>query len=62
MQTYESFVAAAEVKRYVREHDRLFVNSKVTYEHKNFSNCLVLRMCGEGFVREHLRLFARISS
>ena len=23
VQTYESFVAAAEVKRYVREHDRL---------------------------------------
>ena len=36
VQTYESFVAAAEVKRYVREHDRLFVNSKVTYVHKNF--------------------------
>ena len=42
VQTYESFVAVAEVKRYVREHDRLFVNSKVTYVHKNFSKCLVL--------------------
>ena len=36
VQTYKSFVAAAEVKRYVREHGRLFVNSKVTYVHKNF--------------------------
>ena len=43
VQTYESFVTAAEVKRYVREHDRLFANSKVTYVHKNFfkMSCVV---------------------
>ena len=62
VQTYESFVAVAEVKRYVREHDRLFANSKVTYAHKNFKKCLVLQVFGEGFVREHQRLFARIPS
>ena len=52
----------AEVKRYVREHDRLFANSKVTYIRKSFEKCLVLRMFGEGFVGEHQRLFARIPS
>ena len=62
VQTYESFVTAAEVKRCVREHDRLFANSKVTYAHKNFKKCLVLQVFGEGFVREHQRLFARIPS
>ena len=62
VQTYESFVAAAEVKRYVREHDRLFANSKVTYAHKNFKKCLVLQVFGEGFVRENQRLFAQIPS
>ena len=43
VQTYESFVVVAEVKRYVREHDRLFANSKVTYVHKNFfkMSCVV---------------------
>ena len=62
VQTYESFVVVAEVKRYVREHDRLFANSKVTYIRKSFEKCLVLRMFGEGFVGEHQRLFARIPS
>ena len=55
-------VVVAEVKRYVREHDRLFANSKVTYIRKSFEKCLVLRMFGEGFVGEHQRLFARIPS
>ena len=43
VQTYESFVAVAEVKRYVTEHDRLFANSKVTYVHKTFfkMSCVV---------------------
>ena len=62
VQTNESFVTAAEVKRYVREHDRLFANSKVTYVHKNFKKCLVLQVFGEGFVRENQRLFAQIPS
>ena len=62
VQTYESFVVVAEVKRYIREHDSLFANSKVTYIRKSFEKCLVLRMFGEGFVGEHQRLFARIPS